>query len=74
VVEPEDSQLVDLNCYYGDPFPLLNQNGSEVVEELCEYEDDEEDLIKIVLEEHEGQMTSIPFEVSNKQMVRFLLM
>lgn len=74
VIEPSDDQLIDLNCYYGNTFPLIDQDGNEVVEEDDEFVETrtdvgEESLIKINLKEHQGQKCSIPFNINNRQMV-----
>ena len=60
-----DQQLIDMNCYFGNPFPLLNKDGSEVLESSLS----EGGLIKVVLKEHQGKESTAPFQVFNKQMV-----
>lgn len=71
VIDPSDEQLIDLSCYFGNPFPLLDQNGVEVVddEDYGQTDQEQESLIKIILSEHQGQKSTLPFNIINKQMV-----
>ena len=68
IVDDNDNQLIDLDCFYGNPFPILDQDGREVVED--EQEEEGGNLVRVVLKEHEGRKSAQPFKVLNKQMVR----
>ena len=68
IISPNDHKLIDLNVYYGNPFPTLDENGKEIVDDVSL----EEQLIKVVLEEHHGNEVNALFSILNTQLVGFL--
>ena len=51
--------------YIGDPFPMFDKHGEEMITER----DDSENLIKVVLSEHHGRRTDTPFKIKTTQLV-----
>ena len=76
MIEDDDDQLIDLDCYFGQPFPLLDTNGDEIVggDSLDDVCGGGSGLVKCIIKEHEGQRTENPFKVVNRQMVCLIIL
>ncbi|CAI9741831.1 Hypothetical predicted protein [Octopus vulgaris] len=78
----DDQQIIDLNLFYGDPFPLLEPNGKEIVsahtdvpkndsseESAANSEGQRERILNITCSPHIGISSDDPFHVMPKQMI-----
>ena len=68
IVDRDDDHLIDLKVYIGDPFPILDENGNE-----CESENhvpiDNNKFISVLMEEHSGNRSNVPFSIPNTQVL-----
>ena len=62
-----DDQLIDMNFWLGDPFPLVLPSG-KAVESVASLDND---LLRVDVKNHEGNKDAdLPFTVEPKQMVQ----
>ena len=70
---PQDSQLLDMLVFIGQPLPVF-KDGQEVVpavkEEDCYQREEEKPFIQVKLREHDGICANRPFDVTPSQQVR----
>lgn len=62
---PRDDKLIDLDVFIGNPFPTYDEKNEEIIDENLM----NEPLIKVVLDEHHGQKSDVPFSILDKQVV-----
>ena len=70
MLDPSDGLLLDLNVYFGNPFPRVDGNGEEMIEEETE---EDKPLIKVILNEHQGRQINEPFKIKTTQVVKIFL-
>lgn len=72
---PQDSQLLDLLVFIGEPLPQF-KDGQEVVPTVGDheiYQREDKPFIQVKLREHEGVCADRPFDVTPRQQVRIEL-
>ncbi|XP_065665314.1 deleted in lung and esophageal cancer protein 1 isoform X4 [Hydra vulgaris] len=67
-IDPTDNKYIDLNVFIGNPFPLLNEELA-VKDNIKETElKSNEHLIRVIIGEHVGVQSDLPFNIKTKQM------
>ena len=70
-VQPQDTQLLDMLVFFGQPLPLF-KDGEEVVPVARKdgsFGNEETPFIKVMLKEHDGVRADRPFDVTPRQQV-----
>ncbi|XP_015773213.1 PREDICTED: deleted in lung and esophageal cancer protein 1-like [Acropora digitifera] len=70
-VQPQDTQLLDMLVFFGQPLPLF-KDGEEVVPVTRKddsFGNEETPFIKVMLKEHDGVRADRPFDVTPRQQI-----
>ncbi|XP_074623643.1 deleted in lung and esophageal cancer protein 1-like isoform X1 [Acropora palmata] len=70
-VQPQDTQLLDMLVFFGQPLPLF-KDGEEVVPVARKddsFGNEETPFIKVMLKEHDGVRADRPFDVTPRQQI-----